>query len=47
LAGAEEDAAMVTTLGLFLLPQGRPRPCFSATTPASISTTLVSAMEIF
>jgi hypothetical protein len=47
LADAEEDATMVTTLGLFLLPRGRPRPRFSAMTPASRSTNLVLAMEIF
>jgi hypothetical protein len=46
LVGAEEDAAMEITLGLFLLPRGRPRPCFSTMTPAAKSTTPVSAMEI-
>jgi hypothetical protein len=37
---------MEITLGLFLLPQGRPCPRFSTTMSASISTTSVSAMEI-
>jgi hypothetical protein len=32
LAGAEDDVSVVATLALFLLPQGRPRPCFSTTT---------------
>jgi hypothetical protein len=46
LAGTKEDAAMETTLGLFLVPRGQPHPRFSTMTLASRSTTLVSAMEI-
>jgi hypothetical protein len=46
--GAEEEAtSMVAALDLFLLLRGRPRPRFSTMTPASRSTTHVSAMEIF
>jgi hypothetical protein len=43
----EEEIDMEAALDLFLLPRGRPHPCFSTTIPASKSTTLVSAMEIF
>jgi hypothetical protein len=43
----EEETSMVAALDLFLLPRGRLRPRFSTTIPASRSTTLVSAMEIF
>jgi hypothetical protein len=42
---ADDEATMEIPLGLFLLPQGRPRPRFSTTAPVSRSITPASAIR--
>jgi hypothetical protein len=42
---ADDEATMDKSLGLFLLPRGRPRPCFSITAPAYRLITSASAIR--
>jgi hypothetical protein len=43
--GADDEAAIARIIGLFLLPRGRPRPCFSTGAPIFRRDPPASAME--
>jgi hypothetical protein len=43
--GAEDDATAAAVVVLFLLPRGRPQPCFSTGAPMFMRDSLASAME--
>jgi hypothetical protein len=44
-AGANDEATTAGMVGLFLLPRGRPRPCFSTGAPIFRRDPPTSAME--